>query len=76
MSGIYREVACPDQGYVGLRVSQGTVLAACKEAAERLTPCVEAIFQVLQTGLTQKGLKTVWEELLQNRGSVQLEKGL
>ncbi len=30
----------------------------------------------LHPGLTQKGLKTVWEELLQNRGSVQLEKGL
>jgi transposase len=32
----------------GLRVSQGTVLAACEEAAERLTPCVEAISEALQ----------------------------
>ncbi len=32
----------------GLPISQGTVLAACEEAAERLTPCVEAIGQALQ----------------------------
>ena len=32
----------------GLQVSQGSVLAACEEAAKRISPCVEAIFQALQ----------------------------
>jgi transposase len=48
MMPVQRSAALIDDMF-GLRVSQARVLAACEEAAERLTPCVEGIAQALQT---------------------------